>query len=213
MTAWSVTPIGAFPPAEDDGFPQFIQWQQGGYDLGGPDADTVDFGPGLVATRGTGESANVITVTAGGIFIGVDGVVQSEVSVLNIGSGIAVTIVGDVATLTTAAPHLIWQDVPADYTLKLSDAENGLSTSGTTGSQNIFIPGDVGDPTIDFIDGQSVIVFVEGAAGVEFVPVSGVTLLYPNTRFLPFATGQYAALTLIKRAANTWILCGDMLPL
>ena len=210
MTGFSVTPVAAFPPAEDEGFPQFLQWTTQGYNLGGPDADTIDIGAGLGATRGAGESANVITLTSEGILIAVDGVVQGDVSEINIGSGIAVTIAGNVATLTTAAPRLIWQDVPADYTLQLSDAENGLSTSGTSGSQTITIPGDTGDPTIDFVNGQSVIVFQEGAAPIDFVPVSGVDLLYRSDMFAASSAGQYATLTLIKRAANLWILCGDM---
>jgi len=210
MPSFSVTPVGPFPPSTDDGFPQFLQWQTQGYDLGGPDVDTVDINTGLTATRGVGESANVLTITADGIGIQIDGVTQALVSTLNIGSGIGVTVSGDVATLTIAAPHLIWEDVPGDYTLQLSDAENGISTSGTTGIQTVFIPGDTGDPTIDFINGQSVLVFQEGAAQIEFTPVSGVQLLYRIDQFLPFSAGQGATLTLVKRTANTWILCGDM---
>lgn len=62
MTGFSVTPVGPFPQATDQGFPEFIQFQSEGVDLGGPDADTVDFGAGLAATRGVGESENVVSV-------------------------------------------------------------------------------------------------------------------------------------------------------
>jgi hypothetical protein len=64
MTAFSVSPAGntPFPAQTDEGFPQFIQFQSNGTDLGGPDADTLDFGPGLTATRGVGENANIVSV-------------------------------------------------------------------------------------------------------------------------------------------------------
>lgn len=64
---FSLTPSGNFPPPAADGFPQFIQFQFNGVNLGGPDADTVNFvaggsGQPFSVTRGVGEDANVITV-------------------------------------------------------------------------------------------------------------------------------------------------------
>jgi hypothetical protein len=209
MTAFGVSPVGTFPPAEDDGFPQFIQWQQGGYDLGGPDADTVDFGPGLVATRGTGESANVITVTAEGLLIEVNGVQQGLVDTLNIGNGIQATIVANVATLSMAVPHFTWRDAPADTALEITDAENGIATTGTTGAQNIVIMGDTGDPTIDLPDGATVLVYQEGAALFDITSASGV-ILNVRAGLLPASAGQFATVTLIKRRTNEWIACGDL---
>lgn len=64
MAAFSIAPVGGAPPATDTGWPRFIQFQSAGVDLGGPDADTVDFATGLSATRGTGENENVVTVVA-----------------------------------------------------------------------------------------------------------------------------------------------------
>lgn len=66
MPSFSITPVTGYPLPASDEFPQFIQFQENGEDLGGPDADTVNFANGVTATRGTGESANVITVTAEG---------------------------------------------------------------------------------------------------------------------------------------------------
>lgn len=61
--SFSVTPAQGFAPPTDEGFPQFIQWQDEGTNLGGPDADTVNFtGTGVTVTRGTGENENKITV-------------------------------------------------------------------------------------------------------------------------------------------------------
>lgn len=62
MTAFSITPVTGVPPPNSDEFPEFIQFRQDGEDLGGPDADTLDF-VGLKATRGVGENSNVVTVT------------------------------------------------------------------------------------------------------------------------------------------------------
>lgn len=44
----------------------FIQFMNGATALGGPDADTLIFGSGMSATRGTGATANEVTVTATG---------------------------------------------------------------------------------------------------------------------------------------------------
>lgn len=64
--AFGLTPAGAgFPPQAPDEFPNFIQFQSNGTDLGLPNVDVVDFSDGLVATRGTGENANKVTVSAG----------------------------------------------------------------------------------------------------------------------------------------------------
>lgn len=64
--AFGMVPSGWPAPAAED-FPNFIQFQFNGVNLGGPDADTVNFvsagsGEGFSVTRGEGESANVITV-------------------------------------------------------------------------------------------------------------------------------------------------------
>ena len=64
--AFGLTPAGSgFPPQAPDDFPNYIQLQSNGTDLGAPNVDTIDFADGLVATRGTGENANKVTVIAG----------------------------------------------------------------------------------------------------------------------------------------------------
>ena len=65
--AFGLTPAGAgFPPQAPDAFPNYIQFQSDGTDLGLPNVDTVDFTTGLTATRGTGENANKVTLSASG---------------------------------------------------------------------------------------------------------------------------------------------------
>lgn len=67
MPAFALTPVAGFPPPTPAEFPDFIQFQNEGANLGGSDADTVDFvGAGVTATRGTGANANKVTVTIPG---------------------------------------------------------------------------------------------------------------------------------------------------
>lgn len=80
---FGMTPATGWPVPTPDDFPEFIQFQADGTNLGGPDADTVNFSTGLTATRGEGENANVVTVTASG------------------GSGGAATAVFSIAGATT----------------------------------------------------------------------------------------------------------------
>jgi hypothetical protein len=59
---FEITPVGASTSGGE--LAQFLQFQSEGDDLGLPNVTIVNFtGEGIVATRGTGENANVITVT------------------------------------------------------------------------------------------------------------------------------------------------------
>lgn len=65
--AFGLTPAGAgFPPQAPDAFPNYIQFQYEGEDLGAPDVDTVDFQGSVFVSRGAGENANKVTVVVGG---------------------------------------------------------------------------------------------------------------------------------------------------
>lgn len=66
MPAFSISPASASTPPTSAGFPNYMQIQAGGEDLGTPTVDTLNFGSGLTATRGTGENANRVTVTGEG---------------------------------------------------------------------------------------------------------------------------------------------------
>ena len=63
--AYGITAVTDQPPATANAFPDFLQFQANGTDLGGADADTLNFIGGLV-TRGTGESAATVTVDFSG---------------------------------------------------------------------------------------------------------------------------------------------------
>lgn len=65
MPGFSLTPLGTFPPPAPEDFPVGIQFQQEGIDVGGRTFDTINFVAGTVLelTAGTGETANVLTIT------------------------------------------------------------------------------------------------------------------------------------------------------
>lgn len=62
---FSMTPVTGFPPTTPDEFPQGLQFQYDGTNVGGRDIDTVNFvpGDGLSVTVGEGENANILTIT------------------------------------------------------------------------------------------------------------------------------------------------------
>jgi len=98
MTTFSITPVSGFPLPTSDEFPDFIQFQADGADLGDNAADTVNFTDGLTATRGTGENANVVTVSSAAppessLPVEEDGIgVVAAASTLNFtGTGVAIT--------------------------------------------------------------------------------------------------------------------------
>lgn len=59
---FSLTPVSGFPPQTPDEFPNFIQFQEDGLNLGLPDADTLNVTGNASLTRGTGENSNVVTL-------------------------------------------------------------------------------------------------------------------------------------------------------
>lgn len=214
MPGFSVTPVGPFPTATDDGFPQFLQWQDEGENLGGPDAETINFvGDGVSATRGTGETEKVVTVEIRSTPLSL----QFQDHGLDLGADDATTV--DIEglltaertdnTITISMPRLTWRDTPGDAVLLIDDSENGLSMSGTSGAQVVMIAGDTGDSTVDFPIGGATLVYQEGTADVVVQPVSGV-LLRVRSALTTTLAGQFATATIIKRAANEYILCGDL---
>ena len=166
MPGFSVTPVGPFPPVNPEDFPDFLQWQWAGDDIGSTAVDTVNLVGAVSVTIGTGENENVLTID-----------------------------VGD----TT----LSWREAAGDTTLLAADAGNGIVTTGTTGGQNIVITGD------DIEVGQMVLIYQEGAAGVDIAVASGLNLRVRDG-LLPESAGQYATLTIIRRSTTDYILCGDL---
>lgn len=82
-------PLGVTPMPEGqaeetpEGLLSFLQWQQDGTNLGTATVDTVNLGSGITGTRGTGENANVLTLTAEGG----EGGAEAPTLVLNLEQG------------------------------------------------------------------------------------------------------------------------------
>lgn len=141
---------------------------------------------------------------------GVDLGSRALVETVNIVGGAEGSVSSDGGTATVdlsgAGGAMTWRDVPGDYTIVTADAGNALSASGASGMQTITIPDDGG---ADIDDGKAILIFQHGAGGVQVVPQSGVTLLVRSGLVAELA-GQYATATLIKRASNVWLICGDL---
>ena len=64
--AFGLTPAGnGFPPQAPDSFPNYIQFQHEGTNLGTATVDTVDFTGSVFVSRGDGENSNKLTVVVG----------------------------------------------------------------------------------------------------------------------------------------------------
>ncbi len=170
MATFSITPVTDFPAPDADAFPNYIQFQADGVNLGLADVDTVNFTGGLRATRGTGENSAAVTVKSA---------------------------------------LLSWRDSASDTTLTLDDAQNGVAVTASTGEVFVIVPADTGSESVDFATGDSVLVYSAAPATVTVAAESGVELQY-RSGLLPSLAGEFATATLIKRAANTWVLCGDL---
>ena len=168
MPSFGITPASGYPPATDQGFPRFIQWQDAGVDVG---------------SRALVETVNVIGANS-----------------MSVNSG------GDTLTLQLGPAGSLWTEFAGDRTLSADDMERNLAATGVSGAQIVTVPS---DGTADIDPGKAVLVYAEGGALVQFVAESGVNLRYRDA-FDPEIAGQFGIVTLIKRAANEWLLCGDM---
>jgi len=94
MPSFTITPV-SIAQAESGEFPDYTQYQQDGVNLGDATVDTVNFTQGITATRGVGENANKLEVSAeggGSVDVYSDGsLVQAAVSGLNFVNATSVT--------------------------------------------------------------------------------------------------------------------------
>lgn len=116
MTGFSLTPLGTFPPPTPDDFPVGVQWQDDGSNLGDRTVDTVNLRRGLVASRGTAETANVLTIDAN-VFTWADVTADYDLLEADLGNGIKVDFAGsNVAVI-----------VPGDTELGIADSDGDVS--------------------------------------------------------------------------------------
>jgi hypothetical protein len=93
------------------------------------------------------------------------------------------------------------------YTVLLTDASKLIEMSNA-GGINLNIPVDA---SADFPVGTQISVLQTGAGQVTIQAVDGLTTTINGTPGLKLRT-QWSAATLIKRAANTWVVTGDLAP-
>ncbi|QPO17113.1 minor tail protein [Gordonia phage Lilbeanie] len=90
------------------------------------------------------------------------------------------------------------------YTLVLADANKAVEIDSAT-AVNLTVPADA---TVDFPIGTVIEVDQIGAGKVSIVGVSGVTVK-PDV-VVPTTRAQWSAVVLRKRAANYWVVTGDL---
>lgn len=115
--AFGLTPAGSgFPPQAPDSFPNYIQFQSDGTDLGLPNTDTVNFRRNLTATRGAGENANVVTVDADA-FAWISVTTDHLLASAELSNGLQVNSAAETVIVT----------VPGDTQLGIEDAGDGTT--------------------------------------------------------------------------------------
>ena len=116
MPGFSITPLGTFPPPTPDDFPVGVQWQDDGANLGDRTVDTVNLRRGMTASRGTAETANVLTIDAA-VFRWADVIDDYLLLEADLGNGLRVDYAGSSAIVT----------VPGDAQLGIAAADGDVS--------------------------------------------------------------------------------------
>ena len=128
------------------------------------------------------------------------------VSSLVAGTGITITNnSGEGATPTVALSDVVTNVQTATYTLALSDKNKMIEMN--VGSANIlYVPTDA---SVNFPIGSTIDVLQTGTGKTQIAAVSsGTTTINSANGF--YLRAQWSSATLIKRAANTWVVVGDL---
>jgi hypothetical protein len=130
------------------------------------------------------------------------------VQTVNFTGGPALSLSSDGGTVTIDMDgSFAWGEAEGDYELTADDIGNGVATTGTSGAQVITIPADADVPALP---GDTILVYQEGEAQAQIVGAPGVMLRYRSFAFNPNVAGQDGILSIINRAPDVWILCGDL---
>lgn len=115
----------------------------------------------------------------------------------------SVTVGASVSVVGNVVYHIGINNQTTSYTLVLADDGKIVEVLSAT-AVNVTIPL---ESSVMFPIGTQITVIQTGVGQITFVPAGGVTLNgNPGVK----TRGQWTAGTLIKRAANTWILLGDL---
>lgn len=123
--------------------------------------------------------------------------------ILGVASATSLAVSGSVSVVGNVVYHIAINNQTTAYTLTLADDGKIVEVLSAT-AVNVTIPL---ESSVAFPIGTQITVIQTGAGQLTFVPTGGVTLNgNPGVK----TRGQWTAGTLIKRAANTWILLGDL---
>lgn len=136
MPAFSLTPLGTFPPPAPTDFPVGIQWQEDGVNLGDRGGvDTVNLRIGVRGSRGTGETSNILTIDANA-FEWLDVPASRPLEGTDIGKGLRVTSATDVVLTVPGDAALDIDPVDGAVSMLIMQAGAGsvtvLAASGVT---------------------------------------------------------------------------------
>lgn len=105
---------------------------------------------------------------------------------------------------SSQVPTVVFSVQTGSYTLALTDAGDVVEM-GSASAQTLTIPL---DSSVDFAVGTKIDVIQTGAGECSIAPTSGVTLESEGGKRK--VNARWQAVTLIKRAANSWVLLGAL---
>jgi len=109
------------------------------------------------------------------------------------------------ATGPSGDPTLTINQQTASYTLVLSDASKMVEISNASGV-TLSVPTDA---SVNFAVGTQINILQTGAGQITVAAVNSGTTTINSTPGAKLRA-QWSTATLIKRAANTWVLAGDL---
>ncbi|QXN73257.1 minor tail protein [Gordonia phage Hans] len=128
---------------------------------------------------------------------------DASVTIPKLGADVVPGIQGMIDASIAAAQRITVNAQAGAYTLVAADANKAIEVTSAT-AVNLTIPTDA---AVTFPIGTVIEVNQIGAGKVTIVGASGVTVQAPVT---PTTRAQYSAVVLRKRAANLWLVSGDM---
>lgn len=131
----------------------------------------------------------------------------TSVEVVDFVGNVDLTVSTDGSTVTVRLGGMSWTEFGNDRTLALVDANQALASTGNSGVQYVTVPA---SGTVDFEAGDAVLILQDGGAQVQVRAESGVELIYRASVFNPYTAGEGAAITLVYRGSDRWVITGDM---
>ena len=183
----------------------FVTQLQNGQNYGTGVIGTTTITPGAITT-GLIANGNVTSDKLEGSIVlsGVPNIGTATASSIVVGTVNVPTPSSGIVTAGNVVFHLDINSLVASYVLALSD-DGKLIEINAPSLATVTIPL---DSSVDFPVGTQITFIQTGAGQISFVPTGGVILNSNPTNGR--TRGIWTSAVLIKRAANTWILLGDL---